>query len=687
MTSCRSLSLTLALLMLAVGGYGQEPPAPASTTPVVTAPLEPAPKETTVTKEAAPPKEDPLATGTSPYEVELGFRTLHVRGSEDLYRTQINERSGLLLRTFTLLTTGSAGTSRYFDRLRIDGSDLGAGPAGSLRLEADKAGMYHLRLNYRHTNAFSALPGFANPLLAQGIIPGQHTYDRTRNTFDADIDLLPGGRFTPFAGFSLFRLSGPGTTTYTLGGDEFRLSQNLRQRDEELRAGTGFILGAFYGSVTQGWRRSRGSDSLSLSPLDSGGNNSGPILGVPVSATAVTRQDDTKVTTPFTNLYVTGQAGRRLRVTGNYVRFAADSTGDFSEAASGSFVSFALSRFFNGLTEAASSSARNTTWRGGGKAELELAEHLTAFGGYQKEQRELEGSMLLDSLYRQTFNFGGVDPRDVETVLNAKSSMTRNESVVNAGLSARALGPFAARIEYREAKQDLTVSPDLAEIVVPGNQGGDFERKVKTLDASVSFAKAGFTLGAAYRRDDAGNAVFRTDFRNRDRVRLRGAWNAKSWLRAGITAEETKQNNDQTGIDMDGKVRQYSADLEVTPHEGIAVRGSLSRFRADNDILIRLPQNFTTEPTLYSEDGRAREGGLALSRGVFSLDASAARFDNRGSNPFEIRRLRVRAGLDLPARTKSGLLLEWARDKYREPDASYAGFNATRLGVFVRYRP
>jgi hypothetical protein len=661
MTIRRSLALALPLLAfaLALRGHAQ-------------------------TQEQTPPKEE--AAPSSPYEIEIGFRTSNLSGNEDLYRTQINERSGLLLRSFTMLTAG-AGSSRFADRLRVDAADLGAGPAGSIRIEADKANLYRFRLGYRHSDAFSALPAFANPLLGQGVVPGQHTYDRTRNMLDADLDLLPGRSVTPFVGLSLHRLSGPGTTTYTLGGDDFRLSQDLKDREQELRLGTGLNLGWLYGSVTQGWRRTRTTELLTLAPADGNGNYSGPILGQPILASAITREDRTRVNTPFTSLFVTGRPGNRVRIMGDYVRFAADSSGGGSEDASGSFVSFALGRFFNGWSETASSRAKNTTWRGGARAEVSLLDDVVAFGGYRREHSDLEGSALIDALYLRTLTFGGIDPRDLQVILNAHSSIERNEDVTSAGLAARSLGPFAVRVELREAKQSLTVAPDLAEIVVPGGQGGDFGRRITTVDANASFTKAGFTLGAAYRHDSADEPIFRTDFRDRGRVRLRGAWTAAKWIRAAAVAEETKQSNGQPGILLDGKARQTSGDVEVAPHEGIVFRGSLSRFRADNSILIRRPENFDVEPSLYAEDGRSREGGVSLSLAPLSFDVSAARFHNRGANPFEIHRVRARAGFDLPAKTKTGLIAEFAQDKYTEGSAAYSRFNARRFGLFVRYRP
>src|SRR3954454_1866661 len=126
-----------------------------------------------------------------PFDLEIGYRWLNLKGSNEMYRTQINERDGMLIRSFTLSTSDFEGHTSLVDRFRIDVSDLGSGPAQSFRLEASRAGTYQLRFGYRSADAFSALPALANPLLSQGIIPGQHTFDRTRRMYDLDLELMP----------------------------------------------------------------------------------------------------------------------------------------------------------------------------------------------------------------------------------------------------------------------------------------------------------------------------------------------------------------------------------------------------------------------------------------------------------------------------------------------------------------
>src|SRR4051794_25762204 len=356
-----------------------------------------------------------------PIDIEVGYRMTNIGGNEDMYRTQINERSGFLLRAFTMQTVGEP--TSIVDHFRIDANDLGTGPAGSLRLDAGKSGKYRVRLRYPRTNFFSALPELANPLLGQGIIPGQHTYDRNRQLLDLDVDFLSFSKISPFVGYTLNRYSGPGTTTVHLGQDEFLLGQQLRNVDHEFRAGFGFSTAVWSGAITQGYRRFHADETLSLVPGAGAGNNSAPVLGRDITATGITRASHDSGSTPFTNAYVTGSFDPRFKLIGNFVRFSAKSDGRGTEADGGSFASFELGRFFNALTESIDDRAKNTTWRGGVRGEFSIVNNVDLLAGFQREHRDLTGSALIDTVYLQSITFGGADPRDLAVIVNSNNSM------------------------------------------------------------------------------------------------------------------------------------------------------------------------------------------------------------------------------------------------------------------------
>lgn len=625
-----------------------------------------------------------VSAQTTPIDVEIGYRGTDVSGNEEMYRTQINENEGLLIRALTIASVDFGGHTKLIDHFRLDVDELGVGPASSLRLETGLSNTYKFNLRYRKLDAFSALPGYANPLAGNNIIPGQHTFDRTRDMLDADLEILRWSAIKPFIGYSWNRYEGPGTTTWHVGQDEFLLSQDLRDTDREIRVGAGFEFGPVQGQFTQGWRRFSGHETLTLAPGANNGNNSNPVLGTPINVTDLTREESTDVDTPFTTLYVTGQATSRIRLIGNFSRFAADGDSEGSDDVTGSLASFALSRFFTGLSEQSTARAKNTTWRGSARAEIAFNDRVDLSTGYRREHRELDGSALIRTLYLQSRTFGGVDPRDVEVILNATNALEREEDILDASVSVRPVSPLSLRVGVSQSNTDVTVAPDLAEIVINGAQGGTFDRRVRSFVLDGSYTQAGLTLGASVQRDNANDPILRTDYLNRDRYRVRANWKAPRWFRAGVTADETKQTNDRNDTRFDSTLRQYTADVEVTPIAALTLRGSTSRFRSDSNALIRRPENFTTEESIHVEKGKAIEGGLTLAWSRFTLDGDLSHFENEGSLPFELDRSHARFTVQIHERI--GLGAEWAKDEYTEAAFAVADFEASRYGIFLRLR-
>jgi len=620
-----------------------------------------------------------------PLELELGYRFVDVNGNRDMYRSQINDREGILLHSLTF-STGTIGGS-FIDSLRVDAFDLGAGPAGRFRLEAGRTGIYRVRVEYRRMEFFSALPAFANPLLDRGIIPGQHTYDRTRNLLDVDVDILPNGVLSPIVGYSLNRYEGPARTTYDVGGDEFRLASDLEDTEQEARVGFAFRAGGFSGRVVQGWRQFRETEHLKLAPGEGTGNNIPPLLGTPVTLTDFERDSRVKVNVPVTTAYVVGRFAGRVKVSAGYVRANGDTEASETEDLTGNLVSFQISRFFQGLTEPISSRARNEQWRGHGRVEVDLADGMDVNVGYTERHRELDGFALISSLFIDTLTFTRQDPRDLERIIEANTALERTEKIFDASFDARSLGPVALRVGYEQTDQDVRVTPDPEEIVVPGGQGGDFNRRIHSWNASANFTKSGVTLGADYRRDRADDAIVRVDYIDRDRYRVRAGWSLGDRIRLSANGEQVDVSNDKPGIGFDGRIRQYGGDLEGVPVKPLTLRLSASRFEATSTIPIRQPQDFSIITSRNRERGTWLEGGASLNLTRFRLEGAVGRLENEGTFPFTINRARARAEFDWNSRLTS--VVDWNGDKYseaRQESGNLGGYNGNRYGVFLRVR-
>jgi hypothetical protein len=630
-----------------------------------------------------------LGAEALPLDLEVGYRWVDVTGNDQMYRTQINDRPGLLLRSLNY--TADAPIDGVFDHLHIDASDVGAGPAGQLRLLAGQVGTYRLTFTWRMTDLFSALPAFANPFLAEGIIPGQHTYNRTRNIYDATLELLPGKVVTPILGFTRNVYSGPGTTTYTLGGNDFLLNNNVSTVDDEYRLGLGFNAGPVQGAVIQGWRYFRETDNSTLVPGAGDGNNLGPILGQPITAGSISSQSSNKTNTPATSVWVTGRFFEHLKIIGSYVR--ADASGDtnFLEADSGSFVSFEIARFFGGLNQTISSKATTDYWRGIARAEFNLTPNIVVAGGWNELSRTLDGSALISSLFLDTVTYAGVSMGNFLDQIHAVTSVDRRDTVYDAGVTANLLGPFSANAGWSQTQQHVTVTPDASEIVVPGGQGGTFDRTVNTYGGGLTFAQSGFTLTADLRHDHADDPIFRMDFIDRDRYKARAGWNYRDILNIGGSFQQTDADDDVVEIGYRTKVREIMADLSVTLVPKIlTLTASGGQFKVNRQILIRVPQDFTIVPELQSELGNTWEGGLNLTLDRLTVQGGYLWFKNNGSIPFTVQRARARA--EYAVLKDWGLAFEWLKDSYNERAAfdqadGLANYNANRYYVGIHWHP
>ncbi len=626
------------------------------------------------------------AAQTVPLEVTFGYRFLKLDGNSDEYRTQINEREGLILRNVTFATSDFDGKAGFVDHFRFDASDLGAGPAGSLRLEAGRAGIYNLHFSYRRAEVFSALQDFANPLFP-AVIPGEHTINRVRNLFDAEIELLPGRIVTPILGYTRNTYTGPGRTTTFVGQDEFRLASDLDDVDQEVRAGVAFDAGPVTGRFVQGWRQFRESEKLTLAPGERNGNNPGPVLGVPVNLSDFNRTSSTKTNTPSTFALLTGRLGPRVKLIGSYQRASAEADTNEAEGLTGNLISFEISRFFAGLSETASTKSKATFWRGSGRAEFAITDAVDLTVGYSRRHRYLDGFALVSDLYMNTVTFAGLDPPDVLVLLQAQNAMDRTDDVFDVALSARGLGPLALRAGWSETTQDVTVTPDLSEIVVAGDQGGRFGRRIDAFTGGATYSRAGFTFGADYQRDRASSPIVRTDFIDRDRYRLRLAWTSGDLLHVALNGTQTDSSNDRPGIGYDGRLREYGGDLEITPLKPLHLRFSAGKYQADSTIPYRLPETFDTAVSAHRERGLSLEGGIGLVFPYLTVDGSYLRFVNKGSYPFTIDRARVSG--DIPVNESLGFVAEWTRDKYNDVaqnTGNLGKFDANRYGFYVRWR-
>ena len=155
--------------------------------------------------------------------VDVGYRSIAgFQGNQDYYRSVVNLGNGPRLLFANLDFQSPLGTKKYFDKLHFDASAWGGDPYNTMRSMRKKAEVYEFNFNYRNVDYYNYIPTFANPLLLEGVLVGQHSYDTAIRTMDFDLTLRPGKKISPLFGLlSIFWIR-PGD--YDFHGSRQRIS-------------------------------------------------------------------------------------------------------------------------------------------------------------------------------------------------------------------------------------------------------------------------------------------------------------------------------------------------------------------------------------------------------------------------------------------------------------------------------
>ncbi len=248
----------------------------------------------------------------------------------------------------------------------------------------------------------------------------------------------------------------------------------------------------------------------------------------------------------------------------------------------------------------------------------------------------------------------------------------------------RGVGPFVFWAEGAMRSSDLDISEDVAQIVVPGSQEGEFNREVDVLGAGAAVLVGGARLSVDLVSESADDIVVRTDFDERMRMRGRLDWSFTKWLRLLATGEKISSSNGASGVGYDADTDHVAFDLELTPVETLTLRLAYDTYDTDSTVPIRVPQDFSIVASEHSENGELMEASFRWQIALFDLDLGYSDFENTGSFAFDLVRTFGRLGIGLG--DAFGIAFEWESNKYTEEVLQLANFDADRFGIFLRWR-
>jgi hypothetical protein len=157
--------------------------------------------------------------------LEVGYRGSDVTGSQQMYDSLVNLRSGARLLDQSLSMQSVSHAGLLFDNLFIDSFGWGGEPNNALRARIDLNKWYDFRASFRRDQTdfdYNLLANPLNPTTSSPNIPvlaSPHSFATRRRMSDFDLTLLPQSKVDFRIGYSRNNMTGPSYSSVHEGTD------------------------------------------------------------------------------------------------------------------------------------------------------------------------------------------------------------------------------------------------------------------------------------------------------------------------------------------------------------------------------------------------------------------------------------------------------------------------------------
>ena len=577
--------------------------------------------------------------------VELGFRwNPRIHGSRDAYRSVVNLGEGPRILSFDW---NAAAPWTFADTASLSGSGWGGDPWAFTRGSLEKRGVYRLRADYRSLAYFNALPSFANPAAGRGVFLNQRSFDTNRRYADVQFDWKPGGRISPYFGYSHDSGSGRGVTNYTSLANEYPVLNLMDDRTRDTRGGVTFSGGRGQLTLEQGWTWFRDEQRLSTADRNLG-NRTGSYLGRELFLQDLEQRYDTRGDGAYSRAVFNLDAGARLAVSGQFLYSRPDSRTHYNERAAGLLAADPV--MFVGIqNRVLLASAIHPHITGSGAAEVRITGKLRVLESFTADR--------LNSAIRENRFEANWNRQQAEIVYDPMNALTLR------GGHRFTWGDMAAR--ENGIPSELQNHAALA--------GVTWRRGTK------------WSFSSDLERTLSDASYFRASLHDYTRARLR-----LRWLPAGplsVTAVGSLLDNDTPG--REGyRLRDRQAGLSAywTPRDGkrFTLLADYTRSRIHSSIGFLVPQDRTLEISRYQERAHAGTLFLEFKAAGMRLGLGGSAFVSEGSRPMRFYRPQIQAGGPFLKRVE--WLAEWRWHQLGEPFYRYEEFRAHQALIGLRFR-
>jgi hypothetical protein len=537
--------------------------------------------------------------------VEFGYRASDVTGSEQMYNTLVDLRSGPRFLDLSLSMQSLTHESPLFDNLFINSFGWGGDPNNGLSARVDKSKWYDFRASFRRDQTdfdYNLLANPLNPSTSSPSIPvtsSPHYLATRRRMSDFDLTLLPQSAISFRIGYSRNNMTGPsyssvheGTdallfqawnttlNSYRFGADLKILPRTVLSYDQFLdyyKGDTTWQLAPFAQAALPG---TPGTVELGL-PIDTANKNpcainppatslidpTGTLTNIACNAYfGYNRANRIRTSAPTERLSLHGSYFQRLDLTASYAYSSADMNAPLDE-------------FFNGLIQR--SSIRQETVTGPGRATrvsnvadfsvtLHLSEHLRlvdTFRFWAYRIPESFSSVETDSTCIDTSTCSLLTPlsQTTQSVTNTfdqlsfNQNWTRNETDLVWDVSKH----FGGRVGFRYGDKVFHHVLDFA----TGDEDRVVIHEYTPLFAFWAKPTPSFRFNFDFEHTNNDDAIVRIGPRKEARYRIQGNYTPRPWAILGASINLWEASNGDALTDYRAHSRNYGFTANLTPRE------------------------------------------------------------------------------------------------------------------------
>ncbi|HYT19479.1 MAG TPA: hypothetical protein VEW05_04520 [Candidatus Polarisedimenticolia bacterium] len=537
--------------------------------------------------------------------VEIGYRVSDLTGSEQMYNSLVNLRTGPRFLEQSLSMQSQTHDSLFFDNLFINSFGWGGDPNNGLRARVDKNNWYDFRANFRRDQTdfdYNLLANPLNPPTSSPSIPvtfSPHNFATRRRMSDFDLTLLPQSTVDFRIGYSRNNMTGPsyssvheGTdallyqawnttlNSYRVGADVKLLPRTVISYDQFLdyyKGDTTWQLAPFAQALLPG---APGTVELGL-PVDTSNKNpcviNSPATSLIDSTGTLTntacnayfnynRSNRIRTSTPTERLSLHSTYFQRLELTASYAYSSADMNAPLNES-------------FNGLIQR--SSIRQETVTGPGQATrisnvadfsatVHLSEHfrfVDTFRFWSYRIPERFNSIETDSTCTDTTTCSLLTPLSATTqsVTNTADQLSFNQSWKRNQVDFvwDASKHFGGRIGFRYGDKVFHHVLDFT----TGDEDRIVVHEYTPLIAFWAKPAPGLRFNFDWEHTNNDNAIVRIGTRKETRYRIQSNYTPKPWAVIAASINVWEASNGDALTDYRGHNRNYGFTANLTPRE------------------------------------------------------------------------------------------------------------------------